>query len=304
MAQTIKIKRSTSSSAPSLLFGELAVTDVSGVTRYWVGDQNNVAVEIAGDNFALLASPTFTGVPAAPTASLGVSTTQIATTAFVANAVAAAATSVDYKDGVRLASAAGIANLSLITVANFDGQAQGVTLVAGDRVLVWQASSADGIEAVSAKREGIYVVGTVTAGTAALTRSSDADVSSEVTNGMTITNVSLGTYAQYRFTLTTADPIVLDTTLLNFVGIPNAGYSAGDGISLTSNAIAVVASQLVGNGIDASSNNFIVKADVTTGATVAPLSVVANGAGVSLDNASIVHASGVLSVALVDGGTF
>lgn len=40
--------------------------------------------------YALVASPTFTGTPAAPTATAGTNTTQLATTAFVAAAVAAA----------------------------------------------------------------------------------------------------------------------------------------------------------------------------------------------------------------------
>jgi hypothetical protein len=43
-------------------------------------------------NYAPLASPTFTGTPAAPTATAGTNTTQIATTAFVTTAVAAAGT--------------------------------------------------------------------------------------------------------------------------------------------------------------------------------------------------------------------
>ena len=38
---------------------------------------------------APLASPTFTGVPAAPTATAGTNTTQVATTAFVNTAIAA-----------------------------------------------------------------------------------------------------------------------------------------------------------------------------------------------------------------------
>lgn len=42
----------------------------------------------AAASYALLASPTFTGAPAAPTATAGTSTTQIATTAFAQNAVA------------------------------------------------------------------------------------------------------------------------------------------------------------------------------------------------------------------------
>ena len=44
---------------------------------------------VAAASYALLLSPTFTGTPAAPTASLGTSTTQLATTAFVAAGLAA-----------------------------------------------------------------------------------------------------------------------------------------------------------------------------------------------------------------------
>lgn len=47
-------------------------------------------VMAAGNLKANLASPTFTGVPAAPTATAGTNTTQIATTAFVTTAVASA----------------------------------------------------------------------------------------------------------------------------------------------------------------------------------------------------------------------
>lgn len=47
---------------------------------------NNIATAVATK--ADIVSPTFTGTPAAPTASTGTSTTQVATTAFVANAVA------------------------------------------------------------------------------------------------------------------------------------------------------------------------------------------------------------------------
>jgi hypothetical protein len=49
-----------------------------------------LAADVTGVGGALLAGPTFTGVPAAPTAVPGNSTTQIATTAFVAAAIAAA----------------------------------------------------------------------------------------------------------------------------------------------------------------------------------------------------------------------
>ena len=48
-------------------------------------DENHDKVEIASK--APLASPTFTGLPVAPTASVGTSTTQLATTAFVVNEI-------------------------------------------------------------------------------------------------------------------------------------------------------------------------------------------------------------------------
>jgi len=47
-----------------------------------------LASDISGVGGALLASPTFTGVPSAPTATPGTSTNQLATTAFVASAIA------------------------------------------------------------------------------------------------------------------------------------------------------------------------------------------------------------------------
>jgi len=47
-------------------------------------------IDLTGAGGALLAGPTFTGVPAAPTATAGTNTTQIATTAFVQTAIAAA----------------------------------------------------------------------------------------------------------------------------------------------------------------------------------------------------------------------
>jgi len=49
------------------------------------------ASDINGAGGALINSPTFTGVPAAPTATAGTNTTQVATTAFVASAISAAA---------------------------------------------------------------------------------------------------------------------------------------------------------------------------------------------------------------------
>jgi len=50
------------------------------------------AADVTGVGGALLASPTFTGIPAGPTATAGTSTTQLATTAFVGSAIASTVT--------------------------------------------------------------------------------------------------------------------------------------------------------------------------------------------------------------------
>lgn len=47
----------------------------------------------------VLTSPTFTGIPRSPTAPVGTNTTQIATTAFVQNAVAVSGDNTFAKDG-------------------------------------------------------------------------------------------------------------------------------------------------------------------------------------------------------------
>lgn len=54
-------------------------------------DSELVAISAAITTKANTAAPAFTGVPTAPTAALGTSTGQLATTTFVANAVAATA---------------------------------------------------------------------------------------------------------------------------------------------------------------------------------------------------------------------
>ncbi len=70
-----------------------AIDGVEGGASDW-GDiggtlSNQTDLQAALDLKAALASPTFTGTPAAPTATAGTNTTQIATTAFVAAAIAA-----------------------------------------------------------------------------------------------------------------------------------------------------------------------------------------------------------------------
>lgn len=78
---------------------------VSGTNTDGAPDQNSVKAAL--DLKAPLASPTFTGTPAAPTAAGGTNTTQIATTAFVTAAVAAVPGVTDGDKGDIVVSASG-----------------------------------------------------------------------------------------------------------------------------------------------------------------------------------------------------
>jgi hypothetical protein len=77
--------------------GLAAIPATTTATTQSAGDSSTLvattAFVTAADNLkANIASPTFTGAPAAPTAAAGTNTTQLATTAFVATAVGAAGT--------------------------------------------------------------------------------------------------------------------------------------------------------------------------------------------------------------------
>lgn len=128
----------------------------------------------------------------------------------------------DYKDSVRAASTANIALATggLLTI-------DGVTLVAGDRVLVKNQTTAS--------ENGIY-----TAAAGAWSRAADANVSSEVTSGM-YAFVSEGTTQERTaWVLSTADPITLGTTSLTFTQFSGAGtYTAGNGITLSGNQFRI-----------------------------------------------------------------
>ena len=89
MAVQIQLRRDTASNwtsaNPTLAAGEFAIeTDTD---KYKIGDGSTAWTSLGYSSLpsgtATLASPTFTGVPAGPTASANTNTTQLATTAFV-----------------------------------------------------------------------------------------------------------------------------------------------------------------------------------------------------------------------------
>lgn len=125
------------------------------------------------------------------------------------------------KDSVRVATTA---NITLSGAQTIDG----VSAIAGNRVLVKnQTTGAD---------NGIYVVASGT-----WSRSTDADISSEVTAGL-FTFVTEGTVAaDTGWILTTNNPITLGTTSLNFTQFSSAvSILAGAGLTKTGSTIDAV----------------------------------------------------------------
>ena len=142
--------------------------------------------------------------------------------------VDAARSGLDVKQSVRLAS---VAPVAIATALEAGDVIDGVTLVAGDRVLLKDQSTAS--------ENGIYVA--VASGAGAASRATDADTSAEVTTGM-FTFVSEGTVnADNGFVLTTNDAIVLGSTNLTFVQFSGAGQiTAGAGLTKSGNTLDVV----------------------------------------------------------------
>lgn len=134
--------------------------------------------------------------------------------------VDAARSGLDVKQSVRAATTA---NITLSGTQTIDG----VSVIAGDRVLVKDQSTAS--------QNGIYVVAA-----GSWSRATDADSSTEVTAGM-FTFVTEGTTnADSGWVLTTNDTITLGTTSLAFAQFSGAGQiTAGAGLTKNGNTIDV-----------------------------------------------------------------
>lgn len=129
----------------------------------------------------------------------------------------------DMKQGVRVASVANV------DISSAPAAIDGVTLNAGDRVLLKDQTAPE--------ENGIRVF---TAASAALLRSSDADSSAEVTQGMATLVAEGAVNAAKMFQLVTVDPIVLDTDALVFTETPQGNtYTGGDMIALSGSAFSV-----------------------------------------------------------------
>jgi phage-related tail fiber protein len=138
----------------------------------------------------------------------------------------------DVKDSVRAATTT---NITLSAPQTIDG----VSVIAGDRVLVKDQSTA--------LANGIYVVAA-----GAWTRATDADSSAKIPAGI-FTFVEEGTAnADTGWVLTTNNPITLGTTPLAFTQFSGAGQiTAGGGLTKTGNSLDVGA----GTGIQVNADD-------------------------------------------------
>lgn len=126
----------------------------------------------------------------------------------------------DYKDSVRAATTATITLSGLQTI-------DGVSLVAGDRVLVKNQTPVG-----NRKYNGIYIVAD-----GAWTRAPDA-TAGNISSGMYCMVEEGATQAGMGFVLSTPNPIVVDTTNLNFVLFGTNAISAGYGLTKSGSTIS------------------------------------------------------------------
>ncbi|QEU31445.1 phage tail protein (plasmid) [Pseudomonas luteola] len=129
----------------------------------------------------------------------------LATRGYVDDAITVAINRLDNKQSVRAATTVNITLSGLQTI-------DGIALVAGDRVLVKNQTTANG--------NGIYV-----AGSGGWLRAADADENAEVTPGLTVYVEQGTTQADTIWKLTTDAPITLGSTALSFADI-TTGYLA------------------------------------------------------------------------------
>jgi hypothetical protein len=217
--------------------------------------------------------------------------------------VDAVAQGLDVKASVRLATTAALSAFTFTNTAggtitsNTNGalSIDGVTPSVADRILVKDETSGN------APYNGIYVVTTVGDGATpyVLTRSTDANTSAEVTDGM-FTFVEQGTsLASTSWVLTTNNPITLNTTALVFAQFSGAGtYTASNGVLLTGTNFTFA--PRTGYGLQTGASGAEVKLATTSGLNLTTDLAVGAGLGISvltntvaIDTAVVVRKYGV-----------
>lgn len=171
----------------------------------------------------------------------------------------------------------------------------GVTLVDGDRILV------DTLGSTSDVHNGIYKVTNLgdELNPWILTRTIDADADSEVTAGLTMFVTEGTTFGDNGFTLTTNDPITVDTTALTFTQTSGTGQIIdGAGIIKTGNQLDVGGSDTIianANDLEVNSSGIANQILLSSGT----VGIASNYGSLPLGNTNAV--SGIVGIA--NGGT-
>lgn len=189
--------------------------------------------------------------------------------------VDAAISGLDIKESVRAATVASIANLGAgpLTI-------DGITLAQGNRVLVKDGASTNGVAAVSDANNGIYIVGVVGGTNSGVwTRALDSDTAAEITPGMFMFAEEGTSNHDTGWVLITDGVITLGTTLLSFTQFSGA-TSINAGAGLTFDPVA--------RTLDVNSANagIVVNADnvaLTLSATDPGLTITASGLATTSD---------------------
>ena len=156
----------------------------------------------------------------------------------------------DIKASVHVASTANVSLTAGSSGLEAGDAIDGVTLVAGDRVLLKNQTDAS--------ENGIYVA-VASGGTPA--RSDDANASVDVTSGMFVWVEEGTANADQGYVLTTNNVITLNTTNLTFTQFSGAGQiTAGNGMTKSGNTINVVPDNVT---LSVTADEIKLKGDVT-----------------------------------------
>uniref|UniRef100_UPI0040478540 hypothetical protein n=1 Tax=Algoriphagus sp. TaxID=1872435 RepID=UPI0040478540 len=266
---------STSLAAKANLASPTFTGTVSGINKSMVGlgsvDNTSDAdkpistlTQAALDLKAPLASPTFTGTPLAPTATLGTNTTQIATTAFVTDAVTTAtpdATTL-VKGKVQLAgdltgtaALPTIANDAITTVKILNANVTNAKIATG----IDAAKLADGsvsnteLQYINSLTSNAQTQITANATSASTNATNIANIAADAVN-ITTEITALETLANGKIYLGNGSNVATEVTISGDVTINNAG--------VTTIGASKVVSSMIANGT-------IVDADISSSAAIA-----------------------------------
>ena len=231
-------------------FAVTAATDITGDLDVDNININGNTVSSTNSNSDITLSPNGTGtvkVPSGYDDRSGLSALSLVTKGYV-DAVKQA---LDIKDSVHVASTANVSLTAGSSGLEAGDAIDGVTLVAGDRVLLKDQTDAS--------ENGIYVA-VASGGTPA--RSTDADASADVTSGMFVWVEEGTSNGDQGYVLTTNNVITLNTTDLTFTQFSGAGQiTAGNGMTKSGNTINVVPDAVT---LSVTADEIKLKGDVTT----------------------------------------